>query len=119
MSSDHGAAHAHDAHHEAFDPEPIQELGADEAPSPAWLPIAGASLLLVAATWFFYPGSGAKPAAAPTPVAPVTAAPAAAAPAPAAKPGSSATRMLEAAGKRRVPDLKAIGRPAPKPAAAP
>ncbi len=62
-SSDHGPGHAsaahHDDPHDAFDPEPVQELAADETPSPGWLPVVGGGALLIAATWFFYPGAGA------------------------------------------------------------
>lgn len=63
--------------HEAFDPEPVQRLSAEETPSPAWLPVVGGGLLLLAAGWAFYPGAGAsRPPEAPPPVAPAAAAPA-------------------------------------------
>ncbi|MBM4360907.1 MAG: hypothetical protein FJ096_22635 [Deltaproteobacteria bacterium] len=32
--------------HEAFDPEPVRELSADEAPTPLWLTAVGVALLL-------------------------------------------------------------------------
>jgi hypothetical protein len=125
MSSENGHGHAgghHDDHHEAFDPEPVQELGADETPSPGWLPIAGGSLILVGAMWAFYPGAGAKP------VAPVEAAPATsvAAPAvPAARATPAERKPARPAGSGSVPgnrklmDVKSVKRPPAKPGPAP
>lgn len=82
---------AHDDHHEAFDPEPTNELGADETPSPGWLPLAGGSLLLLAVGYVFYPSDGVA-AKAPD-AAPAAAAAPSVAPKPAAPPprGSAAT----------------------------
>jgi len=132
MSSDHGSDHgshlgshlgqgtadAHGAHHEAFDPEPVQELAPGEGHSPGWLPVVGGALLLVTATWFFYTGPGGGPAveAAPASSAPATAAAVPAAPVRSgARPLGSALKLPEG-GKRRLSDLKAIQAGAPKPA---
>lgn len=124
-SSDHGpgqaAAGHHDDHHDAFDPEPVQELGADETPSPGWLPVVGGGAFLVAAMWFFYPGANA-PKAAPVEAAP----PAAASVAPPAARATAATRNKATAPKpsgtgitRRMLDVRAGDKkkapPTPKP----
>lgn len=118
MSSDHGhgAAHAHHHDHDHFDPEPAQELAADETPSAGWLPIVGGALFLVGAVWLFYPGAGAAPPPAPPAPAAVAAPAAPAARAPAA-PGTNRPRPAGDAAKRRPLDLKAIPgkRPAPPP----
>jgi hypothetical protein len=120
MSSDHGQAAApahHDADHDAFDPEPVQQLSAEETPSPGWLPVAGGIAFLVAAVWFFYPDAGAPTRAPAVPSAPAATAAAAA---PAARPPAAATgrpRPTSAAEGRRRLDLKAL--PARKNPAAP
>lgn len=117
MSSDDGHGHApgghHDDHHDAFDPEPVQELGADETPSPGWLPVVGGSLILAGAMWAFYPGSGAPAEVAPAASVAVPAARAtAAARKPAApRPPGSAT----APGNKRILDLKNAKRPTARP----
>jgi hypothetical protein len=93
------AAH-HDDGHEAFDPEPIAEIGADETPSPGWLPIVGAVLFTLGVGWVFYPGSDAI-AKAPEPAPSASAAKAAAKPAadkPAPRPAGSGKGPLSGKG---------------------
>jgi hypothetical protein len=123
MSSDTGHGHAdghHDDHHDAFDPEPVQELAADESPSPGWLPVVGGGLLLVGAMWAFYPGTG-RPAAAPAEATPAAApaAPAARASAAARKPVTARPAGSGSVPARKLVDLKNAKRPPTKPTAAP
>jgi hypothetical protein len=88
-ASSHGAG-PHDDHHEAFDPEPVQELAADETPSPGWLPVVGGVLLLVGVGWVFYPGAGAPLPGAAAPAVSAAPAPTLAAPAKSWRPVGSA-----------------------------
>lgn len=104
------AAH-HDDGHDAFDPEPVAELGADETPSPTWLPIVGAGLITAAIGFLFYPGADAV---AKGPEAPPAAAAAAPAPAKAdAKPAGKGTARARPAGTGDAPKLR-DAKPGPK-----
>jgi hypothetical protein len=76
MHSDPPALPAHgDDHNEPLDLEPVRTLPPDEAPSPAWLPLLGAALLLVLLTgWAVSRAGTAAPGLAESATLPVPAA---------------------------------------------
>ncbi len=112
MSEKHGAhpAGADDHGHDAFDPEPVVELGADETPSPGWLPIVGAVLFTLGVGFVFFPGADAI-AKAPEPAP--TVAPAVKPAAPAKTEGAAKRAPKRPDGKQAMPKagLKKLAAP--------
>jgi hypothetical protein len=93
------AAPGTEAHHAAFDPEPVHELPPDEPRSPLWLPLVGLGILALGGLWLALRSTPAAPkpggsASATTTTAAPPAPPAGATAAPTQRPAGTASTVV-------------------------